>query len=58
MFYQTTLMLKSQAVTHIRERYRIMDILGDLGGVIEIIMIVLGTVLYPISEHSFILKAV
>ena len=34
-----------------------MDILGDLGGVIEILMIVLGTFLYPISEHSFILKA-
>ena len=33
------------------------DLLGDLGGVTEVIMICFGFMLYPISEHSFYLKA-
>jgi len=34
-----------------------MDFLGDLGGVTEVLMIMLGSFLYPISEFSFILAA-
>ena len=33
------------------------DLLGDLGGVTEIIMIVFGFILFSISEHSFYLTA-
>lgn len=33
------------------------DLLGDLGGVTEVIMIIFGFWIYPISEHSFYLKA-
>ena len=29
-----------------------------MGGVVEIIVIVFGVILYPISEQSFILKAI
>ena len=35
-----------------------MDLLGDLGGVTEVIMIIFGFILYPISEHSYTLKAI
>jgi hypothetical protein len=31
--------------------------MGEMGGVIEIIVIVFGVILYPISKQSFILKA-
>ena len=31
--------------------------MGDLGGVLEVLIGFLGVVLYPISEHSFIMKA-
>ena len=31
--------------------------LGDLGGVTEVIMITFGFLLFPISEHSFIVDA-
>ena len=33
-----------------------LDLIGDLGGVLEVIVFVCGLVLYPISEHSFVLK--
>ena len=31
--------------------------MGDLGGVTEVIMIFFGFLIYPISEHSFVIKA-
>jgi hypothetical protein len=34
-----------------------LNLLGDLGGVTEVIMILFGFVLHSISEHSFTLKA-
>ena len=35
-----------------------MDLLGDLGGVLEILTLVAGFFVLPISEQSFYLKAV
>ena len=34
-----------------------LGVLGDLGGIFEITMIVFGFFLFPVSEHSFYLKA-
>jgi hypothetical protein len=34
-----------------------MDLIGEMGGVIEIIVIIFGVIIYPISKQSFILKA-
>jgi hypothetical protein len=48
---QTTMM-------HGRRIYSLFDLLGDLGGVTEVIMLCFGFMLYPISEHSFYLKAI
>ena len=31
--------------------------MGDLGGVLEVLIGFLGVLLFPISEHSFIMKA-
>ena len=44
-------------VKHQRRIYGYLDLLGDLGGVTEVIMIVFGIFLFPISKHSFIIKA-
>ena len=40
-------------LTHTRRVYNLMDFIGDLGGVIEIFVILYGGILYRISEHSF-----
>ena len=51
------LYLKNESILHLREVFNLFDLVGDLGGVIEVLIIVLGVLLYPISEHSFLLSA-
>ena len=34
-----------------------LDLLGDLGGVVEVLIFVFGIFIFPISEHGFILAA-
>jgi len=50
-------MLEDESIRHIRYIYNVLDVLGDLGGVTEVIMLLFGFFLFPISEHSFILQA-
>ena len=45
------------SIEHSRAIYSFLDLLGDLGGVTEVMMIVFSFFLYPISEHSFVVKA-
>ena len=44
-------------VSHKREVYAALNALGDIGGFIEITMIIFGIFLLPISRHSFYLRA-
>ena len=57
LLYNIVLLLDQTGVAHTRVRYGLFDLLGDLGGVTEVIMLLFGYFLYPISEHSFIIKA-
>ena len=43
-------------ILHKRVAYGIIDLLGDLGGVLEVIVAVLGVMILPISKYSFELK--
>ena len=43
---------------HQKEVYTLIDCLGDLGGLIEIIYFTSCLLIKPISYHSFILKAI
>ena len=54
---QTILTLNSADETHNRSIYNFLDVLGDLGGLTECFMLVIGFFVNPISEHSFILQA-
>ena len=49
--------LQSEATYYEREVFNFVDLIGELGGVVEIIIIVFGILIYPISKQSFILKA-
>lgn len=45
-------------VSHSRRVYGFFDLLGELGGVMEVLVIIFGLILFPISEHSFYLNAI
>ena len=50
-------MLYSEKIVHLRQVYGWLDLISDLGGVTEIIGLVFGFFLLPVSYHSFIVKA-
>ena len=43
---------------HKRSVYNILDLFGDLGGLIESTSLVFGFIFFPISKHSFFMKAI
>ena len=49
--------LSAENVSHSRRIFGLFDLLGRLGGITNVMMILFGFMIYPISEHSFILTA-
>jgi hypothetical protein len=43
---------------HSKEVYTLIDCLGDLGGLIEIILSIAGLIVTPIAYHSYVIKAI
>jgi hypothetical protein len=58
VIFETYLWRHNQSVKHYRLVYDFLGVLGDLGGVTEVIMLIFGFFLYPVSEHSFMLQAI
>jgi hypothetical protein len=56
--YMTGIFEQDEVHYHMKDVYTLIDCLGDLGGLIEIVMFVTGILLAPISYHSYILKAI
>lgn len=50
--------LSDRSTTYERKIYAVFDLMGDIGGLIEISMLCLGSLLASISEHSFFIKAI
>jgi hypothetical protein len=42
--------IDKEAMYHEREIFNLVDLIGELGGVIEILIITFGVLLYPISR--------
>ena len=57
IIYKTSMMLSEIAVSHSRQIYDIIDLLGDLGGVMEVLLFVFGFIFFPFSEHNYIIRA-
>ena len=56
--YTTVYRLQGSGQVHQRSIYGFLGMIGDLGGVTEVVMILFGFMLYPISEFEFNLKAI
>lgn len=52
---RTNFYLNSLEKKHSRAVYGFIDLLGDLGGVLEVIMVFTGAIFLPISEHHYTL---
>lgn len=57
LLYKSTIYLMNEQYKLTRQIYNIFDLLGDLGGVTEVIMVCFGFFLFSISEHSFVMTA-
>ena len=49
--------MQDEATYHERDVFNVLDLIGEMGGVIEILIIVFGVLIFPISRQSFILNA-
>ena len=49
--------LSPRNIKYDRKTYDLLDLLGDIGGVTEVVTIIFGFMMFPISEHSFNLQA-
>jgi len=58
ILFESYLWRQSESIKHVRVVYDLLGVLGDLGGVTEVIMLFFGFFLQPISEHSFLLQAI
>jgi hypothetical protein len=61
--YKNTLILinislNNMGVENSREAYNLLGFVGDLGGVLEIIIAVFGILVFPFEEYSFSIKAI
>ena len=48
----------SELITHERKDYSLFELMGALGGLIELVLLIFGVLLHPISENSFIVEAI
>ena len=49
--------LNPTRIDHTRRAYDILDLISELGGVLNIVTTLAGLLIYSISEHSFIVRA-
>jgi hypothetical protein len=44
------------SIENSREIFSLLDLLGDLGGVTDVVIYFFGIFLFPISQHSFTMR--
>jgi len=55
--YSIQIYLMPEMISHKRETYDLIKLLGDMGGIQGILISLLGVLVIPVSAHSFIIKA-
>ena len=53
--YEMNIFLSQNGMEHTRSVYNLLDLMSDIGGLHEVVMIALGVFIYPISYHSFVI---
>lgn len=55
--YNADIFLQAETINHERKIYALFDLLGDIGGVMEFLVIGFSLFILPFAEHLFILAA-
>lgn len=58
IYYNLFVQPQKEIKFHTREVYSILELIGDLGGVLEIFVLVFVFLVSPITEYSFTMKAI
>ena len=56
-FLTISIYLQQESVLHVREVFNMIDLIGELGGVIEVFIMLFGFFLFPVAQFSFVIKA-
>ena len=57
VLYQSEFEMSVQEIEHERKVYGILDLFGDVGGILDIFILLFGIFIFPYSEHSFKLSS-
>lgn len=57
LLFRSLVYQKNEVVFHERKCFDVMMVLGSLGGIGNIMIIIFGAIFFPISKHSFLMKA-
>ena len=57
LVFNSVILLDQTGKIHTRKKYAFFDLLGDLGGVLEVILLAFGFVFNSIAYHSFLVQA-
>lgn len=55
LIFQSNIYYSQMGLRHRRKNYAMLDFIGELGGVFELLVVFFGFLMYPISRHSFIM---
>ena len=57
MLYRSEFDMSIQEIEHTRTVYGVLDLFGDVGGILDIFVLIFGIFIFPYSEHSFKLSS-
>ena len=57
VIYRSEFDMSIHAIEHERTVYGVLDLFGDVGGILEIFVLLFGIFVFPYSEHSFKLSS-
>lgn len=56
VFMQSSVELTMEGYKHLKEEYCLNDVVGDLGGVFDVFVVVVGFLISPIARHIFVIQ--
>jgi hypothetical protein len=50
--------MESLIFSHFRHSYDLIDVFSDIGGILEMVVLIFGFLVYPISKYSFYIESI